>query len=103
MTSDRVRVVPSLVLGNQIFVPVPAGGHLFKIFRPPWSIWFSLKKTSKLPGVKKAVVKGEVKRGKGVGERTGPEGEKGGKNEGKRVGGKGPKAHSKNSDFGIPV
>ena len=42
-------------------------------------------------------VKGEVKRGKEVGEGTGPEGERGGKKE-KRVGGKGPKAHSKNSD-----
>ena len=35
-------------------------------------------------------VEEEVKRGKGVGEGTGPEGEKGGKNEGGRVGGKGP-------------
>ena len=32
----------------------------------------------------------EVKRGKGVGEGTGPEGERGGRNEGKRVGGNGP-------------
>ena len=33
-----------------------------------------------------------MKRGKGVGQRTGPEEEKGGKNEGKRVGGKGPES-----------
>ena len=32
------------------------------------------------------------KEGKGVGEGTGPEGERGGKNEGKRVGGKGPES-----------
>ena len=44
----------------------------------------------------------EVKRGEVVGERTGPEGERG-KNEGKRVGRKGPKAHSKTSDFGTPI
>ena len=44
-----------------------------------------------------------VKRGKGVREGTGPEGERGGKNKGKRVGGKGPKAHSENSDYGAPM
>ena len=44
-------------------------------------------------------IKGEAKRGKGVREGAGPEGERGGKVEGKGVGG--PKAHSKNSDFGI--
>ena len=33
-----------------------------------------------------------MKRGKGVGEGTWPEGERGGKNEGKRVGGKGPES-----------
>ena len=38
-----------------------------------------------------------------VGERTGPEGERGGKNEGKRERGKGPKAHPQNSDFGTPT
>ena len=49
-------------------------------------------------------IKGEVKRGEVVGERTGPEGERGGKIEGKRVGGKkGPKAHLKDSDFGTPI
>ena len=48
-------------------------------------------------------MKGEVKRGEVVRECTGPEGERGGRNEGKRVGGKrGPKAHSKNSDFSTP-
>ena len=31
-----------------------------------------------------------------VGERTGPEGERGGKNKGKRVGAKGPKAQDRN-------
>ena len=41
------------------------------------------------PGVKKGGMKGEVKRGKGVGKGTGLEGERGGKNESKRVGGKG--------------
>ena len=40
--------------------------------------------------LKKAGVKGEVKRGKGVGDGIGPEGGEGGKNEGNRVGGKGP-------------
>ena len=44
------------------------------------------------PGVKKRGIKGEVKRGEVVGERTGPEGERGGKNEGKGVGGKGPES-----------
>ena len=34
-------------------------------------------------------MKGEVERGKVVGECTGPEGERGGRNEGKRVGGQG--------------
>ena len=38
-----------------------------------------------------------------VGERTGPGGEKGGKNEGKGWVERGPKAHSKNSDFGTPL
>ena len=33
-----------------------------------------------------------MKRGEVVGERTGPEGERGGENEGKRVGGKGPES-----------
>ena len=37
-------------------------------------------------------MKGEVKRGKGVREGTGPEGERRGKNEGKRVGGRGPES-----------
>ena len=37
-------------------------------------------------------MKGEVKRGEVVGERTGPEGERRGKNEGKRVGGKRPES-----------
>ena len=46
---------------------------------------------SEFPGVKKGGTK-EVKRGKGVGEGTGPEGERGGKNERKRVGGKGPES-----------
>ena len=44
-----------------------------------------------------------MKRGKGVGEGTWPEGEKGWKNEGKRVGGKGPKPHSKKPEFGTPL
>ena len=33
-----------------------------------------------------------MKRGKGVGAGTGPEGKRGGKNEGKRVGGNGPES-----------
>ena len=37
----------------------------------------------------KGGIKGVVKRGEAVGDRTGPEGERVGKNEGKRVGGKG--------------
>ena len=44
-----------------------------------------------------------MKRGKGVREGTGPEGERGGKNEGKRWDKRGPKAHSENSDFGPPL
>ena len=38
------------------------------------------------------MIKREVKKGEVVGERTGPEGERGGKKEGKRVGGKGPES-----------
>ena len=50
-------------------------------------------------------IKAEVQSGKVVGGGTGPEGERGGKSEGKRGGGdeRGPKAHSKNSDFGTPL
>ena len=44
-----------------------------------------------------------MKRGKGVRERTGLEGERGGKNEGKGREETGPKAHSKSSDFGTPM
>ena len=44
-----------------------------------------------------------MKRGKGVREGTGPEGERAQKNEGKRAGGKGSEAHSKNCDFGTPM
>ena len=54
-------------------------------------------------GSQKWGIEGEVKRGKGVGEGTGPEGERGGKNEEKGWEERGPKAHSKNSDFGTPV
>ena len=42
--------------------------------------------------MKKGGTKGEVKRGKGVREGTGPEGKKGGVVRGKRVGGKGPES-----------
>ena len=41
-----------------------------------------------------------MKRGKGVGEGTGPEGERGGTNEGKKGEERLPKAHPKTSDFG---
>ena len=44
-----------------------------------------------------------MKRGKGVGEGTAPEGEEGGRMRGKGWEERGPKAHSKNSDFGIPM
>ena len=45
-------------------------------------------------------IKREVKRGEVVGERTGPEGERGGgKIRGKGWEERGPKAHSKNSDW----
>ena len=44
-----------------------------------------------------------MKRGNGVGEGTGPKGERGGQNERKRVGGKGPESTLKNSDFGTPM
>ena len=47
--------------------------------------------------------KGEVLRGEVVGEWTGPEGERGGEMRGKRVEERGPKAHSKKSDFGTPM
>ena len=47
--------------------------------------------------------RGEGEEGRRGKRGTGPEGERGGKNEGKRVGGKGPKAYSKNSDFGTPM
>ena len=43
-----------------------------------------------------------MKRGQGVREGTGPEGERGGKNDGKRVGGKGPESSLENSDFWYP-
>ena len=46
---------------------------------------------------------GEVKRGKGVREGTGPEGERGGENKGKRGEERGLKAHSKNSDSATPM
>ena len=49
-----------------------------------------------LPGVKKGGIKGEVKRGPGLRERTGPERGKRGKNEGKRVRGKGPESTLEN-------
>ena len=42
---------------------------------------------------RKGEIKGEVKRGKGVGEVTGPEGERGGKHEGKGWEERGWKAH----------
>ena len=45
-------------------------------------------------------LKGEVKRGEVVGERTGPEGERWGKTREKKWEERGPKAHSKISDFG---
>ena len=41
------------------------------------------------PGVKKGEIKWEMKRGRVVGEGTGPKGERGGKDEGERVGRKG--------------
>ena len=44
-----------------------------------------------------------MKRGKGVREGIGLEGERGGRNEGKRQGERGPNACSKNSDFGTPM
>ena len=49
--------------------------------------------------------KKEVKRGEVtvVGERTGPEGERGGRTMGKGGEERGPKAHSKNSDFSTPL
>ena len=55
------------------------------------------------PGVKKRGEKGEVKRGEVVAECTGPEGGKRGENEGKGGEERGPKKHSKNSDFGTPL
>ena len=48
-------------------------------------------------------MKGEVKRGEVVRECTGPEGERGGRNEEKGWEERGPKAHSKNSDFSTPL
>ena len=54
-------------------------------------------------GVKTRWDKGEVKKGKGVREGTGPEGERGGKNEGKGCKERGPKERLKNSDFGTPM
>ena len=48
----------------------------------------------------KGGIKGEVKRGEVVGERTGPEGERGGQMREKGWEERGPKARSKNSDFG---
>ena len=45
-------------------------------------------------------IKGEVKRGKGVREGAGLEGERGGRNEGERVGGKGPESTLEKNDFG---
>ena len=55
------------------------------------------------PGVTKGGIKGELTTERGVGEGTGPEGERGGKNEGKGWEERGPKAHSKNSDLGTPM
>ena len=48
-------------------------------------------------------VKEEVKRGEVVRECTGPEGERGGRNGEKAWEERGPKAHSKNSDFSTPL
>ena len=45
----------------------------------------------------------EVKRGKGVGEGIWPEGEKGGRMRAKGWEERGPKPHSKNSDFSTPL
>ena len=42
-------------------------------------------------------------RGEVVGERMGPEGERGGKMRGKGWEERGPNEHSKNSDFGTPM
>ena len=47
--------------------------------------------------------KGGIKRGKGAREGTGSEGEGGGENDGKGWEERGPKAHSKKSDFGTPM
>ena len=46
---------------------------------------------------------GEVKRGKGVREGTGPEGERRGKNEGKRVGGKFARKHTPKTQILVPL
>ena len=48
-------------------------------------------------------MKGEVKRGEVVRECTGPEGERGGEMREKGWEERGPKAHSKNSDFSTPL
>ena len=58
---------------------------------------------SEFSGSQKRGDKGEVRRGEVVGEWTGTEGERGGKMREKGWGERGPKAHSKNSDFGTPM
>ena len=55
------------------------------------------------PGAKKGGVEGEVQSREVVGESTGPEGERVGKMREKSWQERGPKAHSKNSDFGTPL
>ena len=66
------------------------------------SAYIIVAPNSEFAGSQKGGIKGEVKRGKGVREGTGLEGEeRGGTNEGKRGWEeRGPKAHSKDSDFG---
>ena len=75
--------------------PQPSGGTFLTLIVPS-RCGFSgrtLKSTliirapkSELCGGQKGVIEGEVKRGKGVREGTGPDGKRGGKNEGKREG-----------------
>ena len=83
MSEEELKRVPKSAKGEQdISEYLNHMGHLNQSF----------------PGVQK-----DVKRTNEVSEGMGPEGERGEKNERKRVGGRGPKAHSKNSDFGTPI
>ena len=84
--------------------PFPAPELRTRILRTRGFFWKSEGYLNRsFPGVKKGGIKGEVKRGGVVGEWTGPEGQSlfsGGKTREKGCEERGPKAHSKNSDFG---